>query len=353
MAVFATNNRTLNWMCRGPSPDAISFHRSLSGYKPTELIDLPEAAKELGVGRVLAKNESDRFGLPAFKALGASWAIHKSLQKLGHTESVTIVTATDGNHGRAVAKFSKLFGHSAKIVIPPGVHPAAVQAIVDEGAEVSQIEGSYDDAVAQAEKISQAPGHILVQDTAWEGYEEVPSWIVEGYATMFSEIDSQIFELGINDADLVVVPAGVGSLLQGALAHYRSDKNLLKTKVVSVEPVNAACVQASVEQGKPVSVPTTTTVMAGLNCGTISALAWPYVQNGLDGAITITDEQDLIAAKDLAKMGVAAGPCGASGLAGLRSVLQNDDARQSLDLSPDSTLVILITEGSDANPLPD
>ena len=353
---FVANSRDLKWTCEGPSPDAVAFHQGLSGYKPSELIDLPEAAKELGVGRVLAKNESDRFGLPAFKALGASWAIHKSLQKLGDTEAVTIVTATDGNHGRAVAKFSKLFGHKAKIVIPPGVHPSAVQAIVDEGAEVSQINGSYDDAVAKAEQLAKAPGHILVQDTAWDGYEEVPSWIVEGYATMFSEIDSQISELGIDGADLVVVPAGVGSLLQGAIAHYRSDKELLKTKVVSVEPVNAACIQASVEQGKPASVPTSTTVMAGLNCGTISTLAWPYVKNGLDGAIAITDEQDIVAAKDLAKMGVAAGPCGASGFAGLRSVLggdQTNSIKRTLGLNSDSTLVILITEGSDANPVPD
>lgn len=354
--LWVVNERDNNWICQGPSPDAISFHRSLSGYKPTELIDLPDVAKELGVRRVLAKNESDRFGLPAFKALGASWAINKSLQKIGNSDSVTVVTATDGNHGRAVAKFSKQFGHKAKIVIPPGVHPSAVQAIVDEGAEVFQIDGSYDDAVAQAEIISQSPGHILVQDTAWEGYEEVPSWIVEGYATMFSEIDFQLSDLGISGADLVVVPAGVGSLLQGALAHYRSNKELLKTKVVSVEPVTAACVLASVELGKPASVPTTTTVMAGLNCGTISSLAWPYVQNGLDAAIAITDEQDIIAAKDLAEMGVAAGPCGASGFAGLRSIFtgQNSDSNKALlGLDSNSVLVILITEGSDANPVPD
>ncbi len=353
MPTIVLNSRNQNWLCDGPSPDAIEFHRSLSGYKPTELIDLPSVAAELGVGKVLAKNESDRFGLPAFKALGASWAIHKSLQKLGSAESVTIVTATDGNHGRAVAKFAKQLGHEAKIVIPPGVHPSAIQAIVDEGAEVSQVDGSYDDAVSEAERIAQAPGHVLVQDTAWEGYEEVPNWIVEGYATMFTEIDSQLENAGIGSADLVVVPAGVGSLLQGALAHYRSKPNLLSTKVVSVEPVNAACIQASVEQQSPASVPTSTTVMAGLNCGTISSLAWPFVQNGLDGAIAITDEQDIVAAKDLAKMGVAAGPCGASGFAGLRSVLKNEEAKHALGLNGESTLIILITEGSDANPVPD
>lgn len=334
-------------MCQGPSPKAVEFHRSLPGYQPTELIDLPQLASELGVGRVLAKNEAGRLGLPAFKALGASWAIHSSIQNLGD-EQVTITTATDGNHGRAVAKFAKQFGHKAKIVIPSGVHPSAVQAIVDEGAEVTEIAGSYDDAVAQAAKLAEAPGHILVQDMAWDGYEEIPTWIVEGYATMFVEIDDQIRNLGLKPADLVVVPAGVGSLLQGALQHYRSKAELLETKVVSVEPINAACIYKSIETQAPASVPTTTTVMAGLNCGTISTLAWPYVQNGLDGAITVTDEQDIQTARDLAKLGVAAGPCGAAGLAGLRNI-----DRAELGLNSESTVVILVTEGSDANPVPD
>jgi diaminopropionate ammonia-lyase len=347
MQTYVQNSRDLSWQCPGPSPDAVKFHRSLDGYKPTDLVELPELASELGVGHVLAKNESGRLGLPAFKALGASWAIHSALQREDAHSQFTIVTATDGNHGRAVAKFAKLFGHKAKIVVPPGVHPTAVQAIVDEGAEVSRVDGTYDDAVAQAARIAEEPGHILVQDTAWDGYEVVPSWIVEGYATMFAEIDQQIRDKSLNQADLVLVPAGVGSLLQGALAHYRSKPELLATKVVSVEPTSAACVLESISQGAPASVPTTTTVMAGLNCGTISTLAWPYVEKGLDGAIAITDDEDIRAAKDLAQLSVAAGPCGAAGLAALRK------HRNELGLGPSSAVVILITEGSEANPVPD
>lgn len=347
MQTHVRNSRDTTWLCDGPSPDAVEFHRGLPGYVPTELIDLPQVASELGVAHVLAKNEAGRLGLPAFKALGASWAIHKALQQQHSDGPFTIVTATDGNHGRAVAKFAKLFGHAAKIVIPPGVHPTAVQAIVDEGAEISRVDGSYDDAVGEAARIAQQPEHILVQDTAWDGYEEVPGWIVEGYATMFTEIDNQISARGLGHADLAVVPAGVGSLLQGALAHYRSKKELLATKVISVEPTTAACVLASIESGTPQSVPTSTTVMSGLNCGTISSLAWPFVDKGLDGAIAVTDEEDILAAKYLAKLGVAAGPCGAAGLAALRK------HSKDLDLGPESTVVILITEGSDANPVPD
>lgn len=353
---WVKNDRDLNWSCAGPSPDAVNFHRTLPGYQPTELIDLAQIAHELGVGRVLAKNEAGRLGLPAFKALGASWAINQALKLQNGNGPFTIVTATDGNHGRAVAKFARLFGHSAKIVIPPGVHESAIQAIRDEGAQVSRVTGTYDDAVEAAAKLATEPNHILVQDTAWDGYEQVPTWIVEGYATMFVEIDNQLKQIGLGNPDLVIVPAGVGSLLQGALQHYRSKESLLSTKVISVEPVNAACVQASVQAGKPMSVPTSTTVMAGLNCGTISTLAWPYVNAGLDGSISITDGEDIVATKDLAKFGVAAGPCGGSGFAGLRKLLTGPDGgrnRSELGITDQSTLVILITEGADANPVPD
>lgn len=356
MKTWVANKRDKNWMCAGPSPQAVEFHRSLDGYKPTKLIEIPELANELGVGQVLAKNEADRLGLPAFKALGASWAIHCALKANEEAGPLCIVTATDGNHGRAVARFSKLFGHKAKIVIPPGVHPTAVQAIIDEGAEITRTSGSYDDAVAAAASIAKLPGHILVQDTAWDGYEEIPARIVEGYATMFREIDEQTEKLGHGIADLVVVPAGVGSLLQGAIQHYRSSKDLLATKIISVEPTSAACVAASIEAGEPKSVPTKTTVMAGLNCGTVSTLAWPYIQLGLDGAISISDEQDLQAARDMAKLGLAVGPCGAAGLASLRELLLGPNGqahRNELGLTKDSKIVILITEGSDANPVPD
>jgi diaminopropionate ammonia-lyase len=228
------------------------------------------------------------------------------------------------------------------------VHPTAIQAIVDEGAEVSQVDGSYDDAVEAATNLAKAPGHILVQDMAWDGYEEIPTRIVEGYATMFVEIDDQLKASGIDSADLVIVPAGVGSLLQGALQHYRSAPSRLKTKIVSVEPDTAACIVKSIETQSPSSVPTSTTVMAGLNCGTISTLAWPYVQNGLDGAVVISDTDDIKAAHDLADQGVAAGPCGAAGLAGMRNI---DITKLGLD--ENSVVVILITEGSDANPVPE
>jgi diaminopropionate ammonia-lyase len=354
-------SRDRDWTCPAVSTEVRDFHRPLPGYAPTTLADLPGLARELGVARVLIKDESNRLGLPAFKGLGASWAIHRALRDRADRGAgdgpATIVTATDGNHGRAVARFTRQYGHRARIFIPDGVHPAAVQAIRDEGATVSHVPGSYDDAVHIA--AAHAAGHencLLVQDTAWDGYEDVPGWIVDGYSTLFAELDDQLRDRGIRRPDLVVVPTGVGSLLQAALTHYRSDPDLLATTIVSVEPVNAACVLTSVTAGRPVAVDTGVTVMAGLNCGSVSTLAWPYITNGLDACVTVTDAQAVAAAHDLTALGVPAGPCGAAALAAARFIKASQDhpasdrTRPLLGLSPTATIVLLVTEGAAANP---
>ena len=332
------------------SSAAWDFHRSLPDYAPTNLVELPELAAQWDVGRVVAKDESTRLGLPAFKALGASWAIHRAIAD--RPGPLTIVTATDGNHGRAVARFARTLGHSSLIFIPDGVHPSAVQAIRDEGGQVLEVGGSYDSAVAAAAKAAEAPGCLLVQDTAWPGYEEIPAWIVEGYSTLFAEVDEQLASLGGHGVDLALIPTGVGSLLQAALAHYRSSG---ETRVVSVEPEAAACVAPSLAAGAPVTVETGTTILSGLNCGTLSMLAWPLVRDGLDGAATVSDASVIEAAQALTDMGVAAGPCGGSGAAAAKMLLTGPgsaERRAHLGVDETSTVLVVITEGAEANPLP-
>lgn len=356
--------RDHEWICEPVGSEVRGFHRSLTGYAPTGLIDLPDLAGELGgVGHVLAKDESNRFGLPAFKALGASWAIHRALlDRFGDEvpqEPVTMVTASDGNHGRAVAHFARLLGQRAAIFVPDGVHPTAIQAIRDEGATVTAVPGSYDSAVEAAAhhaESGEAGRRLLVQDTAWEGYEEVPGWIVDGYSTLFKELDEQLAALDVASPDLVVVPSGVGSLLQSAITHYRSRPS--PTSLVSVEPVKAACVLASVERGKPTTVDTGSTVMAGMNCGTMSSLAWPHISRGLDAAVAVTDGEAVAAARELRGRGVDAGPCAGAGLAAVRVALDHElwgreaveRHRSLLGLSPEATIILLVTEGVDANP---
>lgn len=363
----ASSTRALPWFARpaarswtcAPAPCGVrDFHAGLPGYAPTPLRELPSLADELAVGRVFVKDESSRLGLPAFKALGASWAVHRALaeQAARHpdTASATLISATDGNHGRAVARSARLLGRRAHIFVPRGVHPAAVAAIAAEGADITRVPGSYDDAVRQAaDAASAAADTVLIQDTAWPGYETIPGWIVEGYSTLCVEIDEQLTAAGAAAPGLVAVPVGVGSLAQAAITHYRSRPSTPAPALLSVEPEAAGCVIESLHHGEPVSVMTGHTAMAGLNCGTPSSIAWPYLHGGLDAAVAITDAAGACAAADLAELGVSSGPCGAAPLAGVRAVLTGkgaEERRQALGLGPASVVVLLSTEGTAANP---
>jgi diaminopropionate ammonia-lyase len=343
------------WIC-GPAPAARvrAFHAGLPGYAPTPLVEVPAIAAELGVGRVFVKDESARMGLPAFKVLGASWAVHQLLSRCPPDAELTLVTATDGNHGRAVARIARQFGQRAHVFVPSGVHPTAVAAIAAEGAQVTRITGSYDKAVGLAAEAARGPGAELVQDAGWPGYEQVPGWIVEGYSTLFAEADAQLGQARADGPGLVVIPAGVGSLTQAGVIHYRSRPDPGPTALMTAEPGTAACVLASLVRGEPGTIATRETVMAGLNCGTPSMLAWPYLRDGLDAAVAVADADAVTAARDLAASGIPAGPCGGAPLAGVRAALTGEGAaerRGALGVGPGTTVLLLSTEGSAANPV--
>jgi diaminopropionate ammonia-lyase len=346
------------WTCAPVSAGVQDFHAGLPAYAPTPLLERPAIAAELGVGRVFVKDESARMGLAAFKVLGASWAVHQVLSGRPAGSEVLLVTASDGNHGRAVARMARLSGQRARVFVPSGVHPVAVAAIKAEGAQVTDVAGTYDLAVHLAAEAARGPAAALVQDTSWPGYEQVPGWIVEGYTTLFAEIDAQLSDAGAGSPGLVVIPAGVGSLAQAAVTHYRSRPSRPGQPgpaLMTVEPESAACVLASLTRREPVSVATGTTIMAGLNCGTPSLLAWPLLRDGLDAAVAVTDADSLAAARDLADGGISAGPCGAAALAGARAALTGEAAgpqRAALAIGPEAAVVLLSTEGSAANPLP-
>jgi diaminopropionate ammonia-lyase len=347
------------WTC-APAPTAgiRAFHALLPGYAPTPLKEVPAVAAELGVGRVFVKDESARMGLAAFKVLGASWAVHQVLSRRDAAGPVTLITATDGNHGRALAWMARRLGQRAHVFVPSGVHPMAVAAIAAEGARVTEITGTYDDAVRIAAKAAREPDAELVQDAGWPGYEEVPGWIVDGYSTLFAEVDEQLAAAGTAGSagpDLVAIPAGVGSLAQAAVIHYRSRPGSGAPSLLTVEPGAAAGVLASLVRGELGTVATGETIMSGLNCGTPSRLAWPYLRDGLDAAVAVADSEAAVAARDLAGYGIPAGPCGGAALAGVRAALTGEGAqerRAALALDPGGTVVLLSTEGSGANPVP-
>jgi diaminopropionate ammonia-lyase len=359
------------WTCDAPDTAAAAFHRTLPGYAPTPLVELPGLAAELGVGRLFVKDESARFDLRAFKFLGASWAGFLAVSALagydgpasldglrGHLAASgvgpALVTATDGNHGRAVARTARELGLPARVYLPKSVPGVVIDRVTAEGARVTVVDAEYDGAVAAARQdVGGDDRAILVQDTAWPGYERIPGWIVAGYETLFAELDDQLAQAGVAVPALVSVPVGVGSLAQAAVAHYRR-RDLpagRRPRLLSAEPVTAACVLASLAAGTPVIAATSDTVMNGLNCGTPSSLAWPYLEGGLDAAIAVDDDAAAAAMAALATAAIESGPSGAASLAAVRAALTGDGAaarRRDLGLEQAAgaeAVVCLNTEG--------
>ncbi len=360
-----SNPSARHWVSPKPVADTRAFHRALPGYAETRLVPAPSLAAELGVAHVVVKEESLRIGLPAFKILGASYAISRALsQRLGSDEALpldaltgrvdlTIVAATDGNHGRAVAHVARLVGLPARIHVPADITDEAKQAIAGEGAELVVLDIPYDSVVKHATAVANELGDagLLVQDSAWPGYEDVPGWIVDGYSTLFSEIDEQLAALGLPAATLVTAPSGVGALAEAALDHYRRGAAGAPV-VLIVEPEGAPCIIESLHAGDRVDVEIGFSIMKGLNCGVVSPGAWPTLRDGSDAAITVTEAAAAQAVRDLQSLGIDSGPCGASSLAAVRALCADPQRRMDARITADSVLVLLSTESLKANPIP-
>ena len=322
---------------RGQTPSAPAFHRSLHGYSPSELREAPALAEAMRVGSVFLKVETERFGLPAFKILGASWAAEQLLAGKDLT-GLTLVTATDGNHGRAVARVARLRGVAAHILVPAGTARARIDGIASEGAHVEVVDGSYDEAVAKAAGMADDT-HMVLSDTSWPGYEDVPRWVVEGYETIFSEADEQ---LGGTVPDVALIPIGVGSLGVAAAAHWPD----APPRLVGLEPETAACALESIKAGEPVTVPGPhESIMAGLNAGSVSQLAWPVLRDRYDAFCSIDDSWAEEGMRRLAAIGVQAGEVSGGTVGAAFAICGDDDARAALGISEDSALFLLLTEG--------
>lgn len=347
----------------GGDGDPLALHRRLPGYAPTPLVALPVVAAELGIGEVWAKDESSRLELPAFKLLGGSWAVYRVLaarskiplepwstlselrERIAPLGPLTLVAATDGNHGRGIARMAALLGLDADIYLPAGSARARVDAIRDEGASVTVLDGSYDETVRVA-AASADDRRLVVSDTSWPGYTQVPAWVVDGYSTMFRELDEQWATAGGRGPDLVMVQAGVGALAGAAVLHYGAQKP--RPRIVTVEPTDAACISQSLQAGQLVEAPAPhKSIMAGLNCGLPSELVWPLLRDGIDAAVTVTDEQARDAMRTFARAGLQIGETGAAGMAGLFELLRSPapETRDRLGLTATSTALVLCTEG--------
>lgn len=348
------------------SDDPLAFHRGLPGYMPTPLVEAPSIADRLGVGEVWIKDESSRIGLPSFKILGASWAVFQAVsrwlgedldaresldevaERLALRGQLTLVAATDGNHGRAVARMAALLGSGCSIFVPEGTVDARIASIEDEGAKVTVVEGDYDDAVRRSTEDA-SEQRLVISDTSWPGYTDVPTWIIEGYATIFHEVQEQLSQQGHGCPTLVGTQVGVGAFAAAAVSHFRRPSANPRPTLVAVEPVAAACLLRSMQAGEIVSVPGPhRSIMAGLNCGTPSLIAWPLLSAGIDVAVAIEDERTSEAMRLLAQAGVVSGESGAAGLGGLlelASGVETEQARVALGLDEATRVLLVSTEG--------
>ena len=335
------------------SPKPLELHEKLPHYAQTPLIDAPPIAERLGLSRVLVKDESQRFRMPSFKLLGASWATFRALvdyigrdpapwadieglrEQVAPLRPFALAAATDGNHGRAVARMAKLLGFEARIFVPARTTDARIEAIESEGATCTVVDGDYDDTVARsAEEASNRC--LVIADTSWPGYEDIPRWVAEGYATIFYEI--------AESPDVVFVPLGVGALGAAATDFYKRARHTPDTTIVGVEPETCASVLASIQKGKLVTVPGPhPSMMAGLNCGTPSPVAFPTLKAGLDWCVAVEDSYAEAAMRTLAECGITSGETGAAALAGLEAVMASSNP---LQLGKETTVLVISTEGA-------
>ncbi|KAJ7598520.1 tryptophan synthase beta subunit-like PLP-dependent enzyme [Mycena floridula] len=331
------------------------FHQSLGAYKETPLIPLDALAESIGVKRILVKDETSRLNLPSFKSLGASWGIFRAITKKLHLplhtplaeyreaakiRNLQLFAATKGNHGRAVARVAGILHLKATIFVPADVDAEVRELIKQLGADVVEFPGSYDEAIEAAAESALAYDGALIQDTAFEGYEEVPQWIVDGYITMLLEIDQ---ELGGKHPDVIIVPVGVGSLAQAVVSHYKLFGHHDPIVIVTVEPDIAATLYRSLSSSTNAPIDVFPTIMTGLCCETVSHLAWPILQGGVDASLTVSDFEAHEAVLQFKSEGINAGPCGAATLAALLHIAETRPT--SVPLTPDSTVVLLCTEG--------
>ena len=362
------------------SPDNVSkaraFHRSFPQYSVTPLARLDGMAARLGLGNLFVKDESYRFGLNAFKVLGGSFAmaryiageVGKDIGEINYDYltgeqfrrdfgQATFFTATDGNHGRGVAWAANKLGQKSVVHMPKGSAKMRFDNIAKEGAVVTIEDMNYDDCVRLAAKEAAQTEHgVVVQDTAWEGYEEIPAWIMQGYGSMAQEAVEQLRALEVNRPTHVFVQAGVGSLASAVVGFFANLFPSNPPKFVIMEAESAACLYKGACQGDGSPAIVTgdlPTIMAGLACGEPNTLGWDILRNHADAFLACPDwvsarGMRMLAAPLRGDPAVISGESGAVGM-GVVAALMTDPAyaglKQALGLDRNSAVLLFSTEG--------
>jgi len=346
--------------------EVFRFHRSIPNYHMTDLYSLKQTARRYKVDSILIKDESTRFGLKAFKGLGGSYCMYRILcEKLGldplkndfntflredirrSCAKIEFVTATDGNHGKGVSWAAKLFGCQAHVYMPKGTVEARRKAIEDAGnAKATVLDLNYDDTVRYAAGLAKEKGWILIQDTSWEGYEEIPKRIIEGYLTMAAEIGRQTKKRPTH----IFLQAGVGSMAGGIESCFWERSSSF---VTIVEAKEAACIYESVriDDGMPHSIlGDPITIMAGLNCGTPCEIVWPVLRDCSSAYCACDDSVTKRGMKAYAHpIGddprIISGESGAVTYGLLLAILEDEELRKIFRIDEDSIILLINTEG--------
>lgn len=351
------------------SREAIDNITAWPSYQPTPLYRLFSLARDCGLGEIWYKDESNRFGLKSFKALGGAYAVARQLQaimedKTGirptvsdilagkHKDTVseiTVTCATDGNHGRSVAWGAQMFGCGCVIYIHRDVSEGRKQAMEAFGAEVIRIKGNYDESVRLADSEAKSKGRIIVSDTSYEGYMEVPKDVALGYTVMLSEAVEQM-DGGIPTH--VFIQGGVGGLASDVTGYFWDLWGEKRPRIIVVEPEQANCLQESAKAGHPVAVDgDLETLMAGLACGEVSLLGWQILSNGADDFMTLSEDMvapviQLLAHGYKADPKIEAGESAVAGLGAAILASQDPAFAKKLGLGPDSKIFVIGTEGA-------
>ena len=355
---------------------ARDFHESFPQYSVTPLTKLDRMAEYLGLGEVYIKDESYRFGLNAFKVLGGSFAMARYIAKqIGKDVSelpyevltseelrnefgqATFFTATDGNHGRGVAWAANRLGQKAVILMPKGSTQTRLNNILAEGAQATIEEYNYDECVRMANAMAEKTEHgVMVQDTAWDGYEEIPSWIMQGYGTMAMEADEQLHDYGCGCPTHIFIQAGVGSVAGAVQGYFANRYPQNPPKVVVVEADAAACLYKGACAGDGnirIVDGDMVTIMAGLACGEPNTISWDILKNHVDTFIATTDwaaakGMRMLAAPIKGDQPVTSGESGAAGFGTLAAIMTMDEyqpLREHLGLDENSKVLLFSTEG--------
>lgn len=351
------------------STEAIKFHRRMPDYKPTPLVSLGGLANILGVKSILVKDESYRFDLKAFKVLGGSYALAKVIcEKLDMDisefdfqtttglldEPITFVTATAGNHGTGIAWATGLLKQKAHVLMPKGAPGQNVAKVQSLGAECTVTEANYDDSVRLAEKLAIENGWVLVQDTAWEGYETIPTWISQGYMSMAIEAVDQIVELGSGMPTHVMLQGGVGAMAGGVLGYLTDKLGPSSFSTIISEPSAADCLRRSSESDELVAVGgDLDSILRGLACGEVNPVTWEVLKNNVDFFASVDDS---VTATGMRVLGnpligderVVSGCSGAINMGLLYTLLtmpEKEELKEQLGLNSESTVLMFSTEG--------